>query len=68
MSQHEAPARFHAWCTARHRNVATRRLWRSCCMVQAQRSPLTNVRIRLLHRNRIYTSAPAVDLRIVKEI
>jgi hypothetical protein len=68
MSEHEAPARFHAWCAARHRNVATRGLWRSCCMMRAPRSPLTNVRIRLLHRSRIYTSGPAVDLRIVKEI
>ena len=40
MSEHEALARFHDWCAARHRKVETRRLWRSRCMMHAQRSPL----------------------------
>ena len=29
MSEHEALARFHDWCAARHRKAETRRLWRS---------------------------------------
>jgi hypothetical protein len=70
MSEHEALARFHYGCAARHHKVEIRRLWRSRCMMHAQRSPLTNVliRIRLLRRSRIYTSASAVGLRTVKEI
>jgi hypothetical protein len=70
MSEHQELARFHHWCGGRHRRAETRRLWRARCMIDAQRSPVTNVllRIRLLRRSRIYTSAPAVDLRIVKEI
>jgi hypothetical protein len=70
MSEHQELARFHDWCAARHRRAETHRLWRSRCMMHAQRSPLTNVliRIRLLWRSRSYTSAPAVDLHIVKEI
>ena len=67
MSEQESLARFHV-CAARHRIVETRRLWRPRCMIHAQRSPLTNVRIRLLRGSRIYTSAPTVDLHIVKEI
>jgi len=46
MSMHEAQARFHYWCAARHRKAETRRLWRSRCAMRAQRSPLTNVLIR----------------------
>jgi hypothetical protein len=53
MSEHEAPARFYDWCAARHRKVETRRLWRSRCMMHAQRSPLTNVRVRFLRRRAI---------------
>ena len=68
MSEHEALARFHNWCAARHRKVETRRFLRSRCIMHAQGSPLTNLRIRLSSRSGIYTSAPAVDLRIVKEI
>ena len=64
MSEHEALARFHYWCAARHRKAETRRLWRSRCVMHAQRSPLTNVLIRSgsCAEGRIYTSAPAVDL------
>jgi hypothetical protein len=71
MSEHEALARFHYGCAARrHHKVEIRRLWRSRCMMHAQRSPLTNIliRIRLLRRSRIDTSASAVGLRMVKEI
>ena len=70
MSEHEALARFHYGCAARHHKVEIRRLWRSRCMMHAQRSPLTNILIRrrLLRRSRIYTSASAVGLRMVKEI
>jgi hypothetical protein len=67
MSKHEAPARFHDRCAARHRIVKTRR-WRSRCIDAGSTITLTIVRIRLLCRSRIYTSARAVDLRIVKEI
>jgi hypothetical protein len=64
MSEHEALARFHYECAARHHKVEIRRLWRSRCMMHAQRSPLTNVLIRdpALAPSRIDTSAPAVDL------
>ena len=70
MSEGKALLRFHDWRAARNRKAMTRRLWCSRCMMHAQRSPLTNVliRIRLLRRSRIYTSASAVGLRIVKEI
>jgi hypothetical protein len=70
MSEQEALARFHYGCATRHHKVEIRRLWRSRCMMRAQRSPLTNIliRIRLLRRSRIYTSASAVGLRMVKEI
>ena len=47
MSEHEALARFHYGCAARHHKVEIRRLWRSRCMMHAQRSPLTNVLIRI---------------------
>ena len=52
MSEHEAQARFHDWCAARHRKAETRRLWRSRWLMDAQRSPLTEVliRIRLLRQ------------------
>ena len=55
---------------ARRARVEIRRLWRPRCMMHAQRSPLTNIliTIRLLRRSRIYTSASAVGLRMVKEI
>src|SRR6202043_910572 len=43
MSEHEALARFHYGCAARHHKVEIRRLWRSRCMMHAQRSPLTNI-------------------------
>jgi hypothetical protein len=67
MSEHEPQARFHDRCAAQHRKAEIRRLWRSRFRMHAPRSPLTN-QIRLLRRSRIYTSAPAVDYRIVKEI
>jgi hypothetical protein len=41
MSEHEALARFHYGCAARHHKVEIRRLWRSRCMMYAQRSPST---------------------------
>jgi hypothetical protein len=47
MSEHEALARFHYGCAARHHKVEIRRLWRSRCMMHAQRSPLTNILIRI---------------------
>jgi hypothetical protein len=50
MSEHEALARFHYGCAARHHKVEIRRLWRSRCMMHAQRSPLTNVLIRSANR------------------
>jgi hypothetical protein len=52
MSEHEALARFHYGCAAGHHKVEIRRRWRSRCMMDAQRSPLTNVliRIRLLRQ------------------
>ena len=64
MSEHEALARFHYGYAARHHKVEIRQLWRSRYMMHAQRSPLTNIliRIQLLRRSRIYTSASAVDL------
>jgi hypothetical protein len=70
MSEREAQARFHDWCAARHTKAETPRLWRSRCMMHAPRSPLATVliRIRLVRRSGIYTSAAAVNLRIVKEI
>ena len=61
MSKHEAQARFHDWCAARHRKAETRRLdrcvisfplsavillLRSRCVMHTQRSPLTTVLIR----------------------
>jgi hypothetical protein len=46
MSEHEALTRFHYWCAARHRKAETRWLWRPRSVMHAQRSPLTNVRIR----------------------
>jgi hypothetical protein len=61
MSENEALARFHCWCSARHRKVETRQRWRSCCVMHA-------IRIPLLRQSRIYTSARAVDLRIVTEL
>src|SRR5205807_9430748 len=70
MSEHEALARFRYGYAARHHKVEIRQLWRSRYMMHAQRSPLTNIliRIQLLRRSRIYTSASAVGLRMVKEI
>ena len=47
MSEHEALARFHYGCAARHHKVEIRRLWRSRCVMHAQRSPLTNILIRI---------------------
>ena len=46
MNEHEAQARFHDCGAARHRKAETRRLWHSRCVMQAQRSPLTDVLIR----------------------
>jgi hypothetical protein len=69
MSEHEALARFHYGCAARHHKVEIRRLWRSCCMMYAQRSPL-NVLIRI----RLWRQAGSIlrhrpsTYRIVKEI
>ena len=70
MSEHEALARFHCWCAARHHKVEIRRLWRSRCMMDAQRSPLTNVliRIRLLRRAGSILRHRPSTYRIVKEI
>ena len=70
MSEHEALARFHYWCAARHHKVEIRRLWRSRCMMDAQRSPLTNVliRIRLLRQARSMLRHRPSTYRIVKEI
>jgi hypothetical protein len=70
MSEHEALTRFHDGCAARHRKAETRRLWRSRCLMRAQRSPLTNVLIRsgsyveggFMLRHRPLTN------RVVKEI
>ena len=70
MSEHEAQARLHYWSAARHRKVETRWLWRSRCMMHAQRSPLTNVliKIRLLRQaGSILRHRPLIYL-IVKEI
>jgi len=64
MSEHEALARFHYGCAARHHKVEIRRLWRS---------PLYDARATItfderpnqdpaLAPSRIDTSAPAVDL------
>ena len=70
MSEHEALLRLHDWCAAWHGKAETGRLWRRRCVMNAQRSPLTNVLIRsgsyaeavfrLRHRPLTY--------RIVKEI
>jgi len=70
MSEHEALARFHYGCAARHHKVEIRRLWRSRCMMYAQRSPLTNVliRIRLLRRAGSTLRHRPSTYRIVKEI
>ena len=70
MSEHEALARFQDWCAARHRKVETRRLWRSRCMMHAQRSPLQNVliRIRLLRQAGSILRHRPLTYRIVKEI
>ena len=46
MSEHEALTRFHYWRAARHRKAETRWHWGRCCVMHAQRSPLTNVLIR----------------------
>jgi hypothetical protein len=46
MSEYEGQAGFHDRCAARHHKAETRRLWRSRCVMHAQRSPLTNVLIR----------------------
>jgi hypothetical protein len=70
MSEHEALARFHYGCAARHHKVEIRRLWRSRCMMYAQRSPLTNVliRIRLLRQAGSILRHRPLTYRIVKEI
>ena len=70
MSKHEALARFHYGCAARHHKVEIRRLWRSRCMMHAQRSPLTNVliRIRLLRQAGSILRHRPSTYRIVKEI
>jgi hypothetical protein len=70
MSKHEALARFHYGCAARHHKVEIRRLWRSRCMMHAQRSPLTNVliRIRLFRQAGSILRHRQLTYRIVKEI
>jgi hypothetical protein len=70
MSEHEALARFHYGCAARHHKVEIRPLWRSRCMMHAQRSPLTNVliRIRLLRQAGSILRHRPLTYRIVKEI
>ena len=69
MSEHEALARFHYGCAARHNKVEIRRLWRSRCMMYAQRSPLTNVLIwiRLLRQAGSILRHQPLTYRIVKE-
>ena len=65
----EALGVLYEWCAARHHQIQTRlchlRLHDGRAM-----SHLSNVltRIRLVHRSRIRTFAPVVDLRIGKEI
>jgi hypothetical protein len=70
MSEHEALARFHYGCAARRHKIEIRRLWRSRCMMYAQRSPLTNVliRIRLLRQAGSILRHRPSTYRIVKEI
>ena len=70
MNEHEAQARFHDCGAARHRKVETRRLWHSRCVMHAQRSPLTNVliRIRLLRQAGWILRHRPLTYRIVKEI
>ena len=70
MSKHEAQARFHYGCAARHHKVEIRRLWRSRCMMDAQRSPLTHVliSIRLLRQAGSILRHRPSTYRIVKEI
>jgi hypothetical protein len=65
----EALGVLYEWYAARHRQIQTR-----LCRLRLHDGPamshLSNVlsRIRLVRRSRIRTFAPAVDLRIVKEI
>jgi hypothetical protein len=65
----EALGVLYEWYAARHCQIQTRlcRLW---LHDERAMSHLSNVltRIRLVRRSRIRTFAPAVDLRIVKEI
>ena len=69
MSEHEALARFHYGCAARHHKVEIRRLWRSCCMMYAQRSPLNVlIRIRFLRQAGSMLRHRPSTYRIVKEI
>ena len=70
MSEHEALARFHYGCAARHHKVEIGRLWRSRCLMHTQRSPLTNIliRIRLLRRAGLILRHRPLTYRIVKEI
>ena len=70
MSKHEAQARFHDWCAARHRKAETRRLWRSRWLMDAHQSPLTEVliRIRLLRQAGSILRHRPLTYRIVKEI
>ena len=70
MSEHEALARFHYGCAARYHKVEIRRLWRSRCMMHAQRSPLTNILIRiwLLRRAGSILRHRPLTHRVVKEI
>ena len=70
MSEHEALARFHYGCAARHHKVEIRRLWRSRCMMHTQRPPLTNIliRIRLLRRAGSILRHRPLTYRIVKEM
>ena len=70
MSEHEPQARFHDRCAAQHRKAEIRRLWRSRCMMHTQRSPLTNIliRIRLLRRAGLILRHRPLTYRIVKEI
>ena len=70
MSEHEALTRFHDRCAPRHRKAETRRLWRSRCMMHAQRSPLTNVPIgiRLLRQAGLILRHRPLTHRVVKEI
>ena len=69
MSEHGPSARFHDLCRAppQSRDTLALALPLRDARTTVTVDPRPN-QIRLLCRSRIYTSAPAVDLHIVKEI